>query len=60
MITGDRITLDPDLRIAARDHRYRIVTTDQVLGQLWQCVRCGQTTRPSDPFVDCTAGPVTA
>ncbi len=66
MISGPNgtITLDPNRLVAAGDHRYRIadrvvnIGRATVLAQTFTCERCGDTRRPSQPYVPCPAGPV--
>lgn len=61
MITGPNgtITLDLGRLVPAGDHRYRIIHGG-FAPQTWACTRCGDRRRPSDPYVECTAGPVAA
>jgi hypothetical protein len=66
VITGRNgtITLDLNRLIPAGDHRYRVEerllvgARHAVAAQIWTCDRCGDRRRPSQPHVECTAGPV--
>lgn len=61
MITGPNgtITLDPNRLVVAGDHRYQIIQGG-FAPQVWTCTRCGDRRHPSDPYVECAAGPVTS